>query len=155
MARLVEPTKIGSLDDIVPVLDHLSGLRGAAPEGMNLYQTLVHCAQSLEYGIAGFPELKPRWFRASLGPLAASVFLYRGAMRHDLHAPIPKAPAIESEGDPAAAIIRLRNSIDRFRLAVRNGSPLPPHFAYGAVAPAEYGRLQALHIADHLKTIEF
>ncbi|MBP6819159.1 MAG: DUF1569 domain-containing protein [Ferrovibrio sp.] len=120
---------------------------------VSLHQALHHCAQSLEYGLHGFPQLKPAWFRASIGPLAARVFLARGRLKHGLDAPIPGAPEIPREGDMAAAYTRLFAAIDAFEAAVQNRAALQPHFAYGDVAPAEYARLQAYHIAEHLNAL--
>jgi len=120
---------------------------------VTLHQLLHHCAQSLEYGLSGFPELKPAWFRSTVGPLAAQVFLRRGKLSHDLADPIPGAPAIPNNGDMAAAFARLYVGIDAFELAVKSGTILMPHFAYGNVAPADYARLQAFHIAQHMEAL--
>lgn len=120
---------------------------------VSLHQVLHHCAQSLEYGLRGFPQLKPAWFRASIGPLAARVFLARGRLKHGLDAPIPGAPEIPREGDIAAAYTRLFAAIDSFEQAVLGKTALQPHFAYGTVAPADYARLQAYHIAEHLNAL--
>lgn len=127
------------------------GNRQAGP--VTLHQMLHHCAQSLEYGLNGFPELKPAWFRASIGPLAAQVFLWRGQLSHDLADPIPGAPAIPTSGDMAAAFARLFAGFDAFEAAVSRNAPLMPHFAYGAVAPVDYARLQAFHIAQHMEPL--
>lgn len=127
------------------------GNRQAGP--VTLHQLLHHCAQSLEYGLSGFPELKPAWFRSSVGPAAARVFLWRGKLSHDLADPIPGAPAIPQNGDMAAAFTRLYAGIDAFETAVKSGATLMPHFAYGDVAPADYARLQAFHIAQHMDAL--
>lgn len=120
---------------------------------VSLHQALHHCAQSLEYGLHGFPQLKPAWFRASIGPLAARVFLARGRLKHGLDTAIPGAPEIPHEGDMAAAYTRLFTAIDAFEAAVQSRAALKPHFAYGDVAPADYARLQAYHIAEHLNAL--
>ncbi len=130
------------------------GSNSNPPAGpVSLHQMLHHCAQSLEYGLSGFPELKPAWFRASIGPAAAQVFLWRGKLSHDLADPIPGAPALAAQGDMAAAFARVFAAIDAFSLAVRNNTALMPHFAYGDVAPADYARLQAFHIAQHMEPL--
>ncbi len=121
---------------------------------VSLHQALHHSAQSLEYGLAGFPQMKPSWFRASIGPLAARGFLARGRLKHGLDAPIPGAAAIPRDGDMPAAFARLYAAIDAFEQAVRSNTALQPHFAYGAVAPADYARLQAYHIAEHLDALQ-
>lgn len=142
-----------SLADARPALDRLqaNGSRSAGP--ITVHQMLHHCAQSLEYGLSGFPELKSAWFRATIGPAAAQVFLWRGALSHDLAEPIPAAPPLPAAGDMAAAFGRLHAAIAAFEAAVAANVQLAPHFAYGVVPPADYARLQAFHIAQHLEAV--
>ena len=52
----------------------LQSIRGWSPS-----EVFNHCAQSIDYSIDGYPELKPAWFRHSLGPAAFAVF---SARRH-------------------------------------------------------------------------
>src|SRR5262245_46373918 len=63
--------------------------------GMTLHQALVHLAQSVEYPLSGFPQLKPGFVRATVGRLVSGRFLARGYMSHDLTALIPGAPVPE------------------------------------------------------------
>lgn len=144
---------IPPLSKVEAWLQRLEKLEGATPEGQSLFQTLVHCAQSLELSLTGFPEPKPAWFRSSVGPLVARYFLASGRMSHNLAAPIPGAPAVPREGHLAEAFARLRHALSSFEEAVRAGAGLRPHFAYGEVAPDDFARLQVLHLADHLSTI--
>jgi hypothetical protein len=115
--------------------------------GMDWSDTLVHCAQSIEFSMQGFPRPKPWWFRHTVGPLAFAVFSRRGAMRHDLGAPIPGAPPVAIAGGPDEAARRLRAAMAAF-LAWQG--PLRPHFAYGALGKAAYERAHAMHLAEHL-----
>jgi hypothetical protein len=115
--------------------------------GLAWADTLVHCAQSIEFSLHGFPRPKPWWFRHTVGPLAFAVFSRRGAMRHDLGAPIPGAPPTSMPGDPDEAAQRLRAAMAAFRAWQ---GPLRPHFAYGAMDKAAYERAHAMHLAEHL-----
>lgn len=110
-------------------------------------QTLEHCAQSIEYSMAGFPESKSRLFQSTVGPVALRVFSWRGRMTHDLAEPIPGAPAIAVGSTEEAALMRLRASIAEFR---NWSKPLQPHFAYGALGKQEYELAHAMHLANHL-----
>lgn len=107
---------------------------------------LAHLAQSIEMSLTGFPQPRPAWFRATVGPLALAAFRRRGAMRHPLDAPIPGAPALPQDGDWRSAALRLRSAIEAFEA---HTGPLAPHFAYGALDKAAYGQAHALHIANH------
>ena len=110
-------------------------------------QTLVHCAQSIEFSMSGFPEPKSRLFQHTIGSAAIAVFSWRGRMTHDLSEPIPGAPALDAKSDAAQAVERLRASM----LAFAGWSkPLRPHFAYGDLGKQEYERAHAMHLANHL-----
>jgi hypothetical protein len=107
---------------------------------------LHHFAQSVEYSMTGFPQLKPAWFRHSVGPMAFAVFARRGRMSHGLDAPIPGAPDI-AQGQPLdAAVARAVAALDAFE---RFAGPLQPHFAYGALDKAQFAQAHVMHLADH------
>ena len=112
----------------------------------SLHQLLVHCAQSIEYSLTGYPQMKPAWLRATVR-LVRGRFLARGAMRHNLTAPVPGAPALPREGDMEAAWARLLAALDRFEA---HTEPLRDHFMFGRLTKAEYERIHAMHLADHL-----
>ena len=97
--------------------------RGAA--GWSSAMMLVHCAQSVDYSLDGYPEPRATWFRRSVGPVAFAVFDTRGAMHHDLAEPIPGAPALVA-ADDLAGITRLRAALERF---ASHRGPLAEHFA--------------------------
>lgn len=114
--------------------------------GWDLPKVLHHAAQSVEFSMQGFPELKPEWFRRSVGPAAFGVFEMRGAMRHSLTEPIPGASDI-AEGLPLEpAVARLQQALRRFEA---HTGPLMPHFAYGALDKPQYLRAHLLHLANH------
>ncbi|PTU75106.1 DUF1569 domain-containing protein [Pseudomonas mangrovi] len=123
----------------------LISLRGWSPTGV-----FNHCAQSVEYSLEGYPQLKPGWFRLSLGPAAFAVFGLRGAMRHSLDEPIPGAASLIEPATLAGALQRLEDAFARF--AEHRGS-LAPHFAYGALDHAEYAQAHVLHLYEHLSLI--
>jgi len=113
----------------------------------NWAQTLVHCAQSIEYSMTGFPQPKSRLFRRTVGAAALGVFSWRGRMSHDLAAPIPGAPALEAQLAPAQALERLRGAVLAFQ---QWSGSLQPHFAYGALDRQAYELAHAMHLANHL-----
>jgi hypothetical protein len=123
----------------------LRSLKGWSP-----VEVFNHCAQSIEYSISGYPELKPAWFRGSVGPLAFSVFAARGAMRHPLDEAIPGAAPLNQPGSQAQALQRLQQAFADF--AAYQGE-LQPHFAYGALSHADYAQAHVLHLYNHLSLI--
>jgi hypothetical protein len=110
-------------------------------------QTLVHCAQSIEYSMSGFPEPKSKLFQRTLGSVAIVVFSWRGRLTHDLAEPIAGAPALDPKADVAQAAERLRASMLRF---ANWSQPLQPHFAYGELNKQQYELAHAMHMANHL-----
>jgi hypothetical protein len=132
-------------DEVLTALEVLE--KGPPPPlpGWTIAQTLVHCAQSVEYSLTGFPKPASFLVRKLAGPLVMRRFLAKQAMEHDLRAPIPGAPAL---GEPVLAVglARLRAAIASFRAST---GALQPHFAYGAVTREQYEALHAMHFADH------
>lgn len=120
-------------------------------DGWKLPQTFVHCAQSIEYSLTGYPAPKSRLFQNTVGAAAFKVFAWRGHMSHDLTEQIPGAPSLHREYDLAASLIRLRNAAADFEAA---GEPLMPHFAYGSLSKSDYALAHTLHLANHLSAIK-
>jgi hypothetical protein len=113
----------------------------------NWAQTLIHCAQSIEYSMTGFPQSKSTLFQHTIGSTALTLFSWRGRMTHDLADPIPGAPMLAISADAAQALLRLRSAILQFQ---QWQAPLKPHFAYGALSKNEYELAHAMHIANHI-----
>ena len=114
--------------------------------GWTLPQTFVHCAQSIEFSMSGFPQMKSAVFQNTVGSAAFNVFAWRGRMSHDLTEQIPGAPSLADEADLDASLLRLRGSIEAFQAAQE---PLRPHFAYGALSKSDYELAHAMHLANH------
>jgi len=106
---------------------------------------LMHCAQSVEYNVQGFPENKGVFFQRTVGSLAAWIFLRKGEMKHDLAAPVPGAPT-ETAPSQDQALNRLLTAIEKMGAAEK----LAPHFAFGSQPKAKADALQALHLAAHV-----
>lgn len=139
-----------SLDGAQQVLAGLVDKPLSSVKGWSPAEVFNHCAQSIEYSISGYPELKPAWFRSSVGPLAFSVFAARGAMRHALDEAIPGAAALNTPATQAQALQRLQQAFADF--AAYQGE-LQPHFAYGALNHADYAQAHVLHLYNHLSLI--
>lgn len=131
----------------------LAGLAGrelVSLQGWSPAEVFNHCAQSVEYSLDGYPELKPAWFRHSVGPAAFALFSARGAMRHPLSEAIPGAAPLLAPAAQDAALARLQQAFARF--AEQRGA-LHPHFAYGALSHEEYAQAHVMHLYDHLRLI--
>jgi hypothetical protein len=144
----MERRKIRSLDEVRDELAHLDPTAVVVDGPWSIAQVLSHCAQSMEYSLIGFPLDKPAWFQATLGRVVLAKFLRQGYMSHDVQAGIPGAPP-PADLEPRAALARLVTSIDKFE---SHSGRFAPHFAYGPVDKARYGRVQAMHIAQHLES---
>lgn len=111
-----------------------------------LAQMLNHAAQSIDYSIDGFPELKSALFRKAVGSVAFAVFQARGKMGHSLNEPIPGAPALDAQAPLEPAIARALAALRRFDA---HTGALAPHFAYGELDKAQYTRAHLMHLANH------
>ena len=111
-----------------------------------LPQMLQHAAQSIEFSIAGFPELRSPLFRKTVGPAAFALFDARGTMNHDLGEPIPGAPALDAQQSLKTAVQRLLDAMQAFSA---HAGEFQPHFAYGTLSRAEYQRAHLMHLANH------
>lgn len=143
--RQLQFSSLAAAEDELARLGQAQAL--ASDATWNWAQTLTHCAQSIEYSMAGFPAPKSALFQRTLGAAAFGVFSWRGRMSHDLAEPIPGAPALDAGTDPAQALDRLRRSVASFR---QWAGPLKPHFAYGALDKPGYELAHAMHLANHL-----
>jgi hypothetical protein len=136
----------GSLTAALATLQSLKDNPPKATGAWDLPKVLIHAAQSVEYSLAGFPQPKAAWFRATVGPAAFAVFSARGRMSHSLSEPIPGAPDIAAGQALDAAVERLVVSLRAFDA---HTSPLAPHFAYGALDKPDYLRAHLMHLANH------
>lgn len=139
-----------SLEGARQVLADLQGKTLESLRGWSPSEVFNHCAQSIDYSIDGYPELKPVWFRHSLGPAAFAVFSARGAMRHPLDEVIPGAAPLHEPSSQDQALQRLQMAFERF---ASHAGELQPHFAYGALSHAEYGQAHVMHLYNHLSLI--
>lgn len=114
--------------------------------GWPLPQVLQHAAQSIDYSIDGYPQMKSAVFRHTVGAAAWSVFDARGAMSHGLDEPIPGAKALDATLTLEQAIGKLATAFDRFEA---HTGALQPHFAYGALDKPSYLRAHLMHLANH------
>ena len=121
-----------------------TGWRSAG--AFNLVQTLNHAAQSVEFSLRGFPELRSAVFRLTVGSAAFAVFDARGSMSHSLNEPIPGSPALAAGDALDGAIARALKALQDFEA---HTGPLAPHFAYGALDKAQYTRAHLMHLANH------
>lgn len=130
------------------VLAQLRAQRWEAMQGWPPAQVFNHCAQSIEYSLAGYPQLKPAWFRASAGPAALALFQARGAMQHALNEAIPGAAPLAEPAAADAALDRLEVAFERF---LHHTGPLAEHFAYGTLDHRQYTAAHILHVYNHLQ----
>ncbi len=136
-----------------PLIEHLGELQTrplASTGAWSVFRIFSHLAQSIDYSIGGYPELRPAWFRATLGPTAFFGFETADAMRHGLDEPIPGAPMVALDGDAATALSALIDTLQKFE---SYDGPLQPHFAYGVLSKQQYLAAHSMHVRNHLSEI--
>ncbi len=141
-----------SLPDALRELDRLKdAVPLDAAANWTWSKTLLHCAQSIDYSISGYPAAKPAIFQHTAGAAAFSFFRARGRMSHNLIEAIPGAAMLDANARVEVAAAALHKSVAAF---LAHGGTLQPHFAYGALSKADYERAHAMHIANHLSVFD-
>lgn len=110
-------------------------------------RTLNHLAQSIDFSMSGYPEMKSEVFQKTVGQLAFSVFQARGRMSHNLGEAIPGEIIDQSPTSASDALNRLLSTLERFEGFQEE---LQPHFAYGSLTKDQYAIAHVMHINDHL-----
>lgn len=140
--------ELGELGQLELALQRAESCAGGANAGgWSLPQALAHCAQAIEFSMAGFPRARSRIFQNALGRVAKRRFLRRGVMVHNREVGIPGAPVVPPTLTRDDALALLRRAVAAFEAFE---GELAPHFAYGPTTRGEYEELHALHIDDHL-----
>lgn len=139
-----------TLDAALAKIDLLSKQKLRSSGAWNPHQIFSHCAQTIEYSMAGYPAPKSALFQDTAGKLAFAVFSTRRKMMHGLSEPIAGAPALDAGPDAEQGLLRLRQAFLAFRQF--NGA-LAPHFAYGTLSKDDYTLAHVLHFSNHLDEI--
>jgi len=139
------------VNDIDRAFQRLEGLDLSAIESTGdwgLGRMFSHLAQGVDFSMHGYPVQKPRLFQATVGTLAFKVFAAKGKMSHGLNEPIPGE--VISEISAEDGLGRLWTSLETFR---DFDGALQPHFAYGGLSKAQFGKAHLLHIENHLEEV--
>jgi hypothetical protein len=150
------PPPVARFPDVAAALEWLAKISHQPARSLTAWplpQVLEHAAQSVEFSLRGYPELRSELFRASLGPLAFRAFARRGASWHDTTEPIPGAPPLSAD-NPITSAHRLAQALMRFE-ATPAEHDFAPHFAYGALDKDGYRRAHLMHLAEHAREVEF
>jgi len=145
--------QFASLEEVLRFIESVPSTIQVSHSGVwNAFQTFTHIAQSIEFSLFGYPQLKSSLFRSTLGPLAFSVFSMKGASTHALDEPIPGAPVLVAQGNPYQSLRYLRGALLEF---IHYRRELKPHFAYGELTKEEYTQAHLMHINEHFAELKF
>ena len=141
-----------STTSIIEAIDSLMSplsLQSLMKQGeWSAYKVFVHCAQSVDYSISGYPLHKSDLFKETLGKTAFSAFKAKRKMHHNLAEEIPGAGSIEESGDVLKALAQLKLSLQNFQ---EYKGELKAHFAYGPLTKEEYELAHAMHFVNHMQ----
>ena len=135
--------------NIASTLERLRTLNPEAIEkegAWEIARTFEHLAQSIEFSMKGFPEMKSTVFRSTIGQLAFAAFNSAGKMTHGLDEVIPGE--VVRQSTPNKAIQRLILSLEDFDSF---DGVLKPHFAYGSLNKSQYEIAHVMHINNHFE----
>ena len=77
----------------------------------NVYEICLHCAQTIDYSMTSYPEMKPKFIRQTIGKKVVKKFLTEKKMSHNLKAPVAGGAPIAHDGLPIDGIQALIPSI--------------------------------------------
>lgn len=69
-----------SLAEVEKTLLRLKRAGDIKTPNWSVTEICLHCAQTVDYAMTGYPQLKPAWIRATIGKLAIRRFLRQGYM---------------------------------------------------------------------------
>jgi hypothetical protein len=115
------------------------------------FQIIMHCTQSIECALVGYPEMKPAWFQSSIGMAAFHVFSLMDKMEHDRNAAIPGMPVPERDGKLQEALSQLEDSFRKLKAA----QAVKPHFFFGKLSQKDMERAQVMHFLNHLEQLDW
>jgi hypothetical protein len=145
------PQDLG-LDKALSLIESLRQSRSIESRGpQSVYHILMHCTQSVDCALVGYPEMKPEWFRNSIGKAAFHAFSLMDHMKHDRTAPIPGMPVPAKDGDVHAALAELEAAF----LKLKDIPAVYPHFFFGALSHREMEHIQVLHFMNHLELLDW
>lgn len=143
------PLSTQSVIEMIDTLMSPSNLPFLQKSGQwSVYKVFVHCAQSVDYSMTGYPKHNSALFKNSIGKIAFSAFDAKRKMRHNLAEEIPGAEVIANSGDVEDALNQLKKSLLRFD---EFSGKLQAHFAYGELTKTEYEKAHAMHFLNHLQ----
>lgn len=107
--------QLASLDEVKKELLQLEGNEDIPTSQWPLYEILAHCAQTIEYSMTGYPQLKPKLVRNTIGRVVIRKFLKQGFMKHNLTAHVPGGAKLKTSGTAKEGMELLRQAIDTFQ----------------------------------------
>lgn len=148
----MKTAQLSSLADVKTELLRMLEKEDVQTKQWSLFEMLTHCSQTIEYAMVGYPQMKPKIVRNTIGRMVIKKFLRQGFMKHDLTAHVPGAAKIEKQGTAKEGIDTLLKSIDKF---TAYKGPLAPHLVFGMLTKEQYDKYFTMHIADHFSELQY
>lgn len=144
--------KLLSLEDAKQELLRLKQSKTVNTPNWDISEICLHCAQTINYSITGYPVMKSPFIRNTIGKIAYRKFKRQGFMSHSLTAHVPGGDQLEVELSPQDSIQKLLDTIETFQ---NYTGALKPHLLFGNLTKAEYDQYFAMHIADHFSELDY
>lgn len=78
------PHQFASLDDALNILEQLKDNESVCTKNWSVYEICLHCAQTIDYSMTGYKEMKPKLIRQTIGKKVVKKFLSDKKMSHNL-----------------------------------------------------------------------
>ena len=149
---MANPLKLISLEQAGKELARLREAGEVYAPNWGVSEICLHCAQTIDYSMTGYPVMKPPIIRNTIGKIAIRKFMRQGYMSHNLTAHVPGASKLDISVSSSEAIQTLMDVMNRFE---NYSEPLKPHLLFGSLTKADYSQYFAMHIANHLDELRY
>ena len=143
--------KFKNFEEVLIALEKMEQYPFKLKGDWDAHQHLMHCSQSLQLNITGYPLEKSHLFQKTIGKTVFFLFKTFGSLSHNTNAFTTGTDPIRKNG-LQEGIHEYRNQIIQF---LDWKGPVKPHAFFGKLSKHDIIRYHSMHFANHLEQFEF
>ncbi len=140
-----------NLQEVLFAIERIENNQVEATGAWDVVQHLVHCGQSVQFSMDGYPLNKHWLLQETIGKIAFNIFRRRGFVKHDTNKLTPGSLPTEKNKitDGTRFLIAQIERFDSW------DGPMKTHEFYGKLTKKEFALTHAMHIANHFESFKF
>ncbi|MEP7323347.1 MAG: DUF1569 domain-containing protein [Saprospiraceae bacterium] len=143
--------KFKNFDEVLIALEKMEQYPFKLKGDWDAYQHLMHCSQSLQLNVTGYPLEKSPLFQQTIGKVVFFLFNTQGSVSHNTNAFTEGTDPIHKNG--------LREGVQHYRKQIIQfldwSGPLKAHAFFGKLSKQEIIHYHSMHFANHFEQFEF